>query len=272
MTSTHTHSNKDIQAISNSILNARRTCSGLAEYPGDLPDSLCTAYRLQDLSMTRWPDTLVGWKVGGIDLQWQAKFASTRLCGPIYAKGLRYASSKDVVEMAIFDQGFAAVEAELIVELGDVSTLDVSALDEATIKAVIRNIYLGVEIASSPIRGVNDLGPVGPISDFGNNSGLIVGPALSEWQHRKLEDIVVTTEVHGTVFGPASPAPGMEGPLGAVHFLLQHLQQRNIAIPPGTLVSSGAITGVHEVKVGSRAEVQFAGLTNIPLTLSAMLP
>src|SRR3546814_1847543 len=52
--------------------------------------------------------------------------------------------------------------------------------EEAT--AHIDMVHLGIEIASSPLPTINDLGPTVTISDFGNNNGLVIGPAIADWR------------------------------------------------------------------------------------------
>src|SRR3546814_8452265 len=49
--------------------------------------------------------------------------------------------------------------------------------EEAT--AHIDMVHLGIAIASSPLPTINDLGPTVTISDFGNNNGLVIGPAIA---------------------------------------------------------------------------------------------
>ena len=261
------HSEQEIATISDRILKARTTCSGLSEYPGVLPETLDTAYRVQDLSISNWQGRIVGWKVGGIPPQLQEQYQAERLSGPIYSSTVKYADTTNVVAMPVFEHGYAAIEAEFIIELGDVSALPSEGITEQQIIDVVTNIYIGVEIASSPIQKINDLGPVGPISDFGNNSGLIVGAKVENWQQIDLTAVKVTTTIDDTVHGPATVLPNLKGPLGAVKFLIEQLKHRGYSIEPGTLVSSGAITGVHDAFVGAKSLIEFDGLGEVHLEL-----
>src|SRR3546814_7846904 len=43
---------------------------------------------------------------------------------------------------------------------------------------------------------------------------------------------------------------------GSALFLIDILRTRGIAFPPGTWVSAGAITGIHEIRPGQRAEAE----------------
>jgi 2-keto-4-pentenoate hydratase len=49
----------------------------------------------------------------------------------------------------------------------------------------------------------------------------------------------------------------LDGPLGAVRFLLAHLAGRGIDTSGGLWVSTGAVTGVHDIAVGQSAVADF---------------
>ena len=55
----------------------------------------------------------------------------------------------------------------------------------------------------------------------------------------------------------------LDGPFGAVRFLLGNLTQRGIAPEAGWWVSSGAITGVHTVASGDEVTATFADIGTV---------
>lgn len=262
-----THSERDIAAISDNITQARVTRTGLPEFPGELPKTLETAYKIQDCSIASWDDKIVGWKVGGIPTHLQGDFGCDRLSGPIYATSVKNYSADKPTEMPVFKNGFAAIEAEFILQLKDVSNLPDSGLTEQQIVDSIDKIYIGAEIASSPIQNINDFGPVAPISDFGNNSGMIIGPEIEDWRSLDLSDINVTVVIDDEVHGPTATQASLAGPYGAAKFLIEQLKQRGYDIEPGTYISSGAITGVHDSNVGSFSTITFEGFGSFELSL-----
>ncbi len=262
-----THSEQDIVAISNNITQARITRTGLPEFPGELPKTLETAYRIQDCSIASWNDKIVGWKVGGIPAHLQDAFECDRLTGPIYATSVKNYCVGESTQMPVFKNGFAAIEAEFILQLKDVSKLPDKNLTEQQIINSIDKVYIGAEIASSPIQNINDFGPVAPISDFGNNSGMIIGPEIENWRNLDLSSVDVTVVIDEQVHGPTTSPAGMAGPYGAAKFLIEQLKQRGYDIEPGTYISSGAITGVHDSNVGSSSTITFEGLGSFDLNL-----
>ena len=67
--------------------------------------------------------------------------------------------------------------------------------------------------------------------------------------------------------GSANTKPELEGPLGAITYLLEHLAERGHKVEKGTYISSGAITGAHQTTVGIPSEVTFEGVGTISLEL-----
>jgi 2-keto-4-pentenoate hydratase len=124
-------------------------------------------------------------------------------------------------------------------------------------------IRIGIEIASSPYPGINRDGPCITVSDQGNNAGLVLGPEVGRELWSDLDRIDVSMFVDECMVGRATTATMLDGPFGAVRFLLANLRQRAIAPQGGWWVSSGAITGVHEIRPGSRFEAVFEGIGRV---------
>jgi 2-keto-4-pentenoate hydratase len=61
----------------------------------------------------------------------------------------------------------------------------------------------------------------------------------------------------------------LDGAVGAVRFLLELLARRGIAVPAGTWVSTGAVSGVHEVRPGQRVTARFGDTLAVTCTIEA---
>ncbi|HEY6814104.1 MAG TPA: 2-keto-4-pentenoate hydratase, partial [Croceibacterium sp.] len=140
-------------------------------------------------------------------------------------------------------------------------------LDEAA--ALIDAVHLGIEIASSPLATINDLGPAVTISDFGNNNGLVVGAPIAGWQASGFANWQVSLRVDGAEAGTGRASAMPDGPLGAARFLFELLGRRGIAVAPGQWISSGAVTGVHPVAPGAFVEAVFDGTHSVSCTIEA---
>lgn len=251
------------------FVRARKNNCPLAEYPGQRPASLAQAYAVQDAALSIWNKPIGGWKVGKINPPLDAVLGANRLAGPIFSDTI-FEAADTPPQMPVFRGGFAAAEAEFMLRLEIPS--DPAALpdtDEATIDW-ISDIRIGMEVASSPYSRINDEGPLVTISDHGNNFGLVLGPQVPREQWDALNAIEVTLDIDGEQVGRATTATMLDGPLGAVRFLLRNLAQRRIAPHSGWWISTGAVTGVHRIAQGQAAHAEFAGVGRVDCIICAV--
>jgi 2-keto-4-pentenoate hydratase len=256
--------------IAGRFLSARRAAGGFADYPGTFPDSLEDAYRIQDEAIASWGPPVVGWKVGRILPPYSERFGADRLAGPIFSA--IEADPGEAPELPVFANGFAAGEAEYLLRIGSpppAGNLSFT-LDEAT--ELIDAVYVGIEIASSPLRTINELGPVAVVSDFGNNNGLVIGPAIPDWRTSRFEEWAVVTLIDGIEAGRGSASAFPDGAIGSARFLFEHMARRGIALHAGQWISSGAITGVHDAHPGQMVEARFGDRYRLSCILSEARP
>jgi 2-keto-4-pentenoate hydratase len=145
-----------------------------------------------------------------------------------------------------------------------------STLEEAA--AFAGDWHLGVEFAASPLATINELGAAVVVSDFGNNSGLVVGSSLDAALVAVPANLTYRTHIEGEQVGLASVAALPGGPLEALRFLLGHLAERGRPLRAGQWVSTGAITGVHRILPGQRGSVELVGQGRVDVTVVAATP
>lgn len=239
--------------VSATLVRARLAASALPGPPQGLPDDLDTAYGIQHHSIERWPDTVAGWKVGGVPADYVERFKETRLAGPIFRRTVVHATESGAASMPVFSGGFAAIEPEFVLRLGRTREED--------------RLFIGAEIASSPIPSINDYGPVAVVSDFGNNNGLLVGPEIEGWRNER-QPVTVVCEIDGEQIASRDILVLSENVEAAREFLSALSNKLGFELPEGSLVSSGAITGVHEAQIGARSKLDFGrfGVLHLELT------
>ena len=250
----HAHDNSSGSPIARAFVEARRAGRALAAYPGVEPASLEAAYAIQDEAIAAWPDRIAGWKLGRINPPHDARFGAGRLAGPIFSRSVWQAGALPT-RFGVIGRGFAAVEAEYVLELGETAP-DRDDWTAATVGALVGRVFTGVEIAGSPFAGINDHGPAVTASDFGNNAGLILGGEIANWRDR-LTSLTCVMTIDGAEVGRggATFIPG--GPLDSLAFLLNLLHRRGRRLEAGQLVSTGAATGVHDIVAGQAAMADF---------------
>lgn len=253
------------QSIAKAFVDARRAWNSITHYPGTQPADLASAYAIQDEALAIWARKIGGWKVGKITPPDSDLLGANRLVGPVFADTI-HAADGAVPRLPIFPGGFAAAEAEFMLQL---APLD-GPLPQTNAEAMqwVSQIRIGIELASSPYPGINADGPCVTVSDHGNNAAIVLGDSVDRSKWGRLDEIAVETRIDGVVVGAASTATMLDGPFGAVRFLLTNLSERGIAIQPGWWVSSGAITGVHEIASGQTADACFEGLGEVSLNIA----
>lgn len=241
---------------------ARLTGGSLANYPGPAPSTLTEAYAIQDFAIRLWPHKVAGWKVGGIGGETAKELNQTKLAGPVFNNQI-YKSNGSRVNMPVFSDGFAAIEGEFVIIVKTDAPADKLnwSLEEA--RYFVGAIHMGVEVASSPFAGINDMGPQVTISDFGNNNGLIIGQELPDWEHSKLEDWAIETIIDGQKVGYAMPPD----PLISFRFILENAARRGMPLKKDMAITTGAITGVHQAFSGQSSTVKCSRVNDIELAL-----
>jgi 2-keto-4-pentenoate hydratase len=245
--------------IARAFTSARRAAMPIAEYPGPIPPDMANGYAVQEAAIGIWPDRIAGWKVGLVPPPLQAGLGTAHLAGPIFTEGLVRSAGVEEVSLEAIPGGFAAIEVELIIA----AMIDAPpsktewTLDETAEFA--GDWYFGVEFAASPLATINELGPTVVVSDFGNNSGLVLGPRFDGALLAEPAMLTCKTQIDGKQVGFASVAALPGGPLAALRFLLGHLAFRGRPLRAGQLVSTGAITGVHRIFPGQRGAIEFIG-------------
>ncbi|UZK66343.1 2-keto-4-pentenoate hydratase [Sphingomonas sp. M1-B02] len=254
----------ETRLIAEAFVAARRESRGLPDFPGVVPATLTEAYAVQDHAIAIDGRTIGGWKVGRINPPIDGV---DRLAGPIFTDAI--VDARDGLEMPIFADGFGAAEAEFLLRFGAAPPTGKLRFTESEAADLIDAVHVGIEIASSPFAGINDHGATVTVSDYGNNNGLVIGPAIADWRSADIRRWPVALDINGEPIGAATAETMLDGPVGAVRFLLEALAARGIAIQPGQWVSSGAVTGVHPVKVGDRVATRFGDGLRVDCAISA---
>lgn len=262
----------DAKGVAAEFVKARRAAGSFTQYPGVKPPDLDAAYRCQDEAIALWNDDIVGWKVGWIPEPLSQQYGAQRLVGPIFARSLYRSKGDDVIDVPIFANGFAAIEAEFVVQLAKDAPASIMEWSAETARRFVKTLYVGIEIASSPLQNINDHGPAVVASDFGNNAGLLLGEEIADWQTRPLETLGCETRLDGSVIGRGGAAAVSGGPLAALAFALRVNARRGRPLRAGDYVSTGAATGVHSIAAGQSAEAIFAGVGSLRCRAVPMTP
>jgi 2-keto-4-pentenoate hydratase len=232
--------------------------------------TLDDAYAVQDQAVSTLGAKVIGWKVGRIMPPLGGRFGVDRLAGPIFSG--EDAIDGAIPDMPVFAAGFAAGEAEYLLRIGKAPSAGQMhfSLDEAA--DLIDAVHVGIEIASSPLGAINEIGPVAIISDFGNNNGLVIGSPIPDWRDSLFEQWEVSTWVDGKLAGTGRAGSFPDGAIGSARFLFELAARRGFTLRPGQWISSGAVTGVHDARPGQLVEARFSPDLSVSCRLSEAQP
>ncbi len=250
----------DAQTLADRLVTARRQAQALPDYPGSIPPSLDAGYAVQDRAIALWGRPVVGWKVGRLPPDWEARLGEERLVGPIFEGAVQAAARGDVGQFAVIRGGFAAVEAEFVFRIGRDAPTDKLDYTPDEAADLADKLLVGVELAGSPLPLINVLGPAVVVSDFGNNAGLIVGPEIANWRNVDEATLRCETFIDGRSVGQGGAASISGGLRSALAFALSRCARRGYPLKAGTLITTGAATGIHDIVAGQHAVVRFGAL------------
>jgi len=262
----------DSQEIAAQLVAARQQARPLGGFPGTLPENLDGAYQIQDAAINLWDQPVGGWKVGRIPLDLEEGCGIDRLAGPIFTNAIKLADSGALKEMPMYVGGFAAIEAEFVAVIDRDAPADKLAWSPDEALAMISDLRIGLEIASSPLASINDLGPAVVVSDFGNNLGLVVGPSIVGWQSRPLDSMQCSTAIDGQLVGNGGAFNLTGGFVRSVQFLLELLARRGQPLRAGDMVATGQTTGIHDITVGQVGNVSFGDDGDLRVKMLAAEP
>jgi 2-keto-4-pentenoate hydratase len=245
------------------FVRARRAAKPLPHYPGVVPGDSVSAYAVQESAIELWPDQVAGWKVARIAPNWppgsEGKFPEPRLNGPAFSRNIHIAN-EGLPVCPVFEGGFAAVETEVVIRVGRDAPADKTQWTLAEAMAYVGAVHIGIEVASSPLATLNDLGAGAVISDFGNNWGIVVGKEIPNW--RDIVSIECEAFIDGVSVG-ARPVSMEQGPLDAFAFTLGKCAARGRPLRAGMWITTGMITGVHDIRIGQQSRHVFAGFGEV---------
>lgn len=246
-------------AVAAELVGARQEGRSLTQFPGAVPADMAEAYRIQDAAISRWHDSLVGWKIGYIAPDRRAAAEPDRLVGPIWGQQCQLSEEHpSPLEVGIFTSGFAAVEAELVIRLAeDLPAQGKGGWTAEKAADLEQQLLVGVEVASSPIPDINSLGPTVIAADFGNNNGLVLGTVFADGPSGAPSQLACYIDGQLVGEGSAENLPG-----GMHHGLataLNILADRGQRVRAGMVFATGAITGIHPIGPGQHCRVEVRG-------------
>lgn len=247
-----------IELIADRFVEARKSGQALVEYPGPFPTGLSDGYRIQAAAIAKMGSPVLGWKVAAVGPELADEYGASRIAGPVFRMSHEPGPEASV---PLFRGSYAAAEAELQLRIGGLPSRGViPTLDE--VAQCIDQICIGIEAAGSPFPEINQRGPAVTVSDFGNNNGLVIGPAIDRDDLASLTDIPVNSYQNSRLVG-SGVVSSLEPAFAAAKFLFEIAKEHGLPLVPGQWISTGALTGAHPVSAGDRFVADLGSLGSV---------
>lgn len=238
---------------------ARRRSHGLAQWPGALPETLEQAYRLQAETQAAWGLAAGGVKVGRVLGPWAERLGVDRFTGPVDAAAIQASRGDESLPFPVIAGGTALLECEILAVLGRDAPSNPDLSPEAA-RALVQALHIGIEIAGCPLAGINALGPLASIACFGNNNGAILGPALPPQHIMDPGAVACIARIDGRIVGEGDTSRLPGGVWAAVAFACAQTARLGAPLRAGSIICTGALTGMHPIEPGQQAEADFGPL------------
>jgi 2-keto-4-pentenoate hydratase len=245
--------------VAQAFAAARRAAQGLAAWPGALPQGLDDAYALQAEVQAAWGKPSGGVKVGRVLGEWAERFGVDRFAGPICAATIQQAAPGEVARFPVIAGGTALLECEVIAVLGRDAPESISISPDAA-RDLVDALHIGIEVAGSPMADINALGPLASVACFGNNNGAILGPPIPFWQTLDLGSLHCVARIDAQEVGRGDTGRLPGGIWTALAFACAQQARLGRPLKAGDIVCTGALTGMHPLAVGQRAQADFGPL------------
>ena len=240
--------------------SSRRLLAPLSEADGGL--TLEHAYAIQDALRTeveRRGQQPIGWKLGATSAAGQAVMGVQEpACGFLFPR--QYASGAEVSA-----SGFADLRVEAEVAFRMRTRLVGPGVTAATALAALEGGVAALELPDFLYSGKPRVG------DFIANSviaqAVVLGSPLQPLQGIDLALEGVVYEHNGDIVGTYTAAEVMGDPLNALAWLANHLATRGLALEPGDVVMSGAISKLLRPKPGDTIRARFTRLGSVSVTV-----
>ncbi len=227
--------------------------------PELVPASADAAYAVQAQVLAERNAAIGAWKVG-----------AKQPDGPIQCASLpddcRHASGVTLPRGAYRPLG---LELEIAFRFGRDFAPRAGAYSDDEVFDGIAQMGAAIEIVASRYREWPDVAPVAQLADLQNHGALVLGemtgyradfPFLSP-------DLAFAFDAQDIV-GTAPHANPAGDPRRLLPWLVNHASRRGIALPAGTVVTTGSYTGMHFPQATGTAAGRIAGLPPVSVTLA----
>ena len=160
------------------------------------------------------------------------------------------------------------LECEVAFILSDELPPTAGPFTAASVRAAIESIVPVIELVCSRFDSMATVGAPSLVADNVASGHLVTGEPMPFTKATKPSQIAATLRLNGDVMAKGSGDAVLGDPLVALAWLANHLAERGVPLPKGSLVSTGSMTGMVPIEAEDVAMADFGKLGRVSVHLS----
>jgi len=239
----------------NTLLNARRTATPIADLPAELqPASLEEAYAVQDILAEAY-GPIGGWKVGAPSPEATPIFAPMPLAW-IAASG---------TTLSGVTWRYRGLEAEIAFQIGEDLPPRAAPYTMDEVVAAIASYHPAIEVLESGLADPAAAARMSMLGDLQMHGGFIYGPAVADWQSLDFAKESVSLAVDGVVRVERTGSNTSGNLMRLLPWLANEGAHRTGGLKRGDWITTGSWTGNIQAMPGSDVNVRFSTAGRVEL-------
>lgn len=245
----------DLAAAAAALLEARRSRQWLRELPaGARPQTAEEVAEIQALVAAGLAEAglgpIAGWKVGAANPQAEPSGV------PLHAGQLRF----DATPYAAAEFNLTGIEAEIGYRLAADLPPREAPYSREEVLAAIATLHPTIELVDSRFERLAITDPLSHAADQVNHGGLVVGPAVQDWQAIDPPNTPVRLTFNGKVAVEHVGGNSAGEPIRLIQWLANGGAKRFGGLKAGMVITTGSCTGLLLVPAGTEVRAEFTGV------------
>jgi len=250
------------------LREARLKRDRLAALGGALaPKDAEEGYAIQEAFLAQEPGAPVGYKVGASSRKAQELLSVSE---PFVGCVLPSSLHDSPATLDPRDYLFRLIEPEFAFRMSGSLPARTEPYGSDEVLAATGTLHPAIELVTSAFgSGWTEAGGAALIADNGAHGGLVLGPAVADWDPEALPGHEVRLRINGQVAGRGAGANALGSPITVLTWLAEHLRRRGRGLEQGQVVTTGLVTELAYLQDGDEAVADFGHYGEVSLCFSA---
>ena len=248
------------------LAHARLVMDAVRSSEVETPGSASLAYDAQDELSDLIDSPSTGWKVGATSPASQHKLGvKAPICGPVFERTMF--DSGGSVDLSDFHHQ-PGLESEFAFTIGLTVRPGGPAMSALMAREMVATVHVAIELVCSRFEENFEVDPALLVADGALHAGLVLGPGLKPEAVPDLVSHELRTLVDDDEIAAGTGAEVLGDPYESLAWLCNHLNKRGLTLPSGSVVTTGAATGLHVTGAGQKVATDGGTLGSVTLNLA----